>query len=712
MNFAILTRSAAASLLVLTILDSAAITLGAARGGALIGRALDWSVPVQLDANEDGSSLCAEADVSYADTRIDPSRVTVRTVTGPEKGQVTLRVTSVATVDEPVVTVVLRVGCVVKNTRRFVLLADLPTDMPSERSPQASPPVGVNPFAASGRTESARPGGVGAPEPSTRPNFSVQGSTLRQPAPRARQAPVSRSANTTVGSGSLRSGSGGGLAQSLRLGQSTPARSLGSRLQLDSADLFAETSPALKSATQLQGLPLENEPRRVEYAAIWRALNMRTEEVSLELQRLGELQSESRNLRDSATRAQTELGAVRQQLKKAEEARFNNPLVYALAALLFLLIIGAIYMRHRMLSGHGGRIWWDEKEPASRPADLGRDKFLAGSDHPAWQAESRPDSVIEPASRSFPAAPPSARKQPESSFLPSTLQASPRGVNVHELFDIAQQADFFVSLGQHDHAIEVLLNHIRESTQTSPLPYLDLFRLYHDTGRRAEYDGLRSEFHRIFNAELPPFDAFRESGVGLETYEATMTRIQSLWNTSGVLDVIEESIFRKPGLSTESFGLEAYRELLLLYSIANDLLEPDHENARDASPEAASIAAHVAASPGPRRSTPVQVRVPEVFMPTSPQPLSVSQVRGGGNYVPLNTSSPSSGRSRQGVGLDIDLSNPLLGYRSSTQGEALTASRLRQADIPSKGSGWLEFDLGKLEDDSTPDVQVGKPPKK
>jgi hypothetical protein len=45
-----------------------------------------------------------------------------------------------------------------------------------------------------------------------------------------------------------------------------------------------------------------------------------------------------------------------------------------------------------------------------------------------------------------------------------------------------------------------------------------------------------------------------------------------------VLDVIEESIFRKPGLpGAEPFSLEAYRELVLLYHVAKDLAPELHE---------------------------------------------------------------------------------------------------------------------------------------
>jgi pilus assembly protein FimV len=716
MKFATMRPFAAAGLLIVTTMTCDAMTLGAGRGGALIGRALDWSIPVRLEAGEDASVLCAEADVLYADTRIDPAKVAVRTSAGPEKGQVILRVSSSVTIDEPVVTVVLRVGCAVKNTRRFVLLADLPTDAP-DRLVQVSPPAVANSSSGPSRRErqtgNGGANGNGSASSSGLPDDPKQSaaSTARQMPARTRVAPAARPESVSGGLSSTKS-SGRGLAQSLRLGQSSAVRSAGPRLQLDSAELLAETAPVLRSASQLQAVPLENEPRRAEFAALWRALNMRPDELARDMQRLDELQAQTSGLRDSTTRAQTDLGAARQQLRRAEEERYRNPLVYALLALIVALVAAALYLRHRLVNGPAGHVWWDERKPGQDEATPRTHDFNTDSGRDDWTDENKTALVAAEKTRDDDRreTPGSGSRLPESGFLPSSLHGHARGVNVHELFDIAQQADFFVSLGQHDHAIEVLLNHIRESAQTSPLPYLDLFRLYHDLGRRAEYDELRLEFNRIFNAELPHFDAFSERGDGLEAYESAMMRIQSLWNTSRVLDVIEESIFRKPDASSEAFGLEAYRELLLLYSIANELVETEGAGPNETGFDGKLDPEQGAA--GKRPSPPVSVKVPNVFLPTSPQPLAaVSPQRGGGNYVPLRVATTSGERRRQSVGLDIDLSNPFLGKSSSSGDDTMAVSRSQSRSGSNVGSGWLEFDLGQLEDDSEPEEQGGNPPK-
>jgi hypothetical protein len=252
---------------------------------------------------------------------------------------------------------------------------------------------------------------------------------------------------------------------------------------------------------------------------------------------------------------------------------------------------------------------------------------------------------------------------------------------------------------------------VSKADRFSPLTYLDLFKLYHDLGRRKDYDELRGEFSRSFNAQLPVFDAFKEQGDGLEVYKDAMGRIESLWNTPQVLDAIEESIFRKPGESSESFGLEAYRELLLLYAIANEFVDPQADDAAAIAALGDEPTARLAGDAG--QALPVArptVRVPEVFLPTSPQPIAGVFAGRGGNYVPLRSSIANNVPGRQGVGLDIDLSNPTLGRRADGQNIPPAGGRQAYGGNSNAGSAWLEFDLGELSDDVRAEEPVRKPP--
>lgn len=199
----------------------------------------------------------------------------------------------------------------------------------------------------------------------------------------------------------------------------------------------------------------------------------------------------------------------------------------------------------------------------------------------------------------------------------------------------------------------------------------------------------------MFNAELPPFDAFRDQSEGLEAYESAIVRIQSLWNTSRVLDVIEKSIFREPGSSGEAFDLEAYRELLLLYSIADELMGSDGVQTRNSSyrPAPAGRVTRPAAA---------SVTAESRSMPTTAQPLKASAVHGRGNDLDLPHSIfPGAPAMPYGsVGLDVDLSAPDLGRNSPSLPVTFASPPLEQELTSLPSSAWLDFDMPDIGSES------------
>ena len=70
---------------------------------------------------------------------------------------------------------------------------------------------------------------------------------------------------------------------------------------------------------------------------------------------------------------------------------------------------------------------------------------------------------------------------------------------------------------------------------------------------------------------MPVFLAFNQKTLGLEAYPSLLGLIEGLWRTRGITSVIEDFIFRGNDNSAEALDLEAYRKLLLLYSITKDL---------------------------------------------------------------------------------------------------------------------------------------------
>jgi hypothetical protein len=353
------------------------------------------------------------------------------------------------------------------------------------------------------------------------------------------------------------------------------------RLQLDPVDmnLAIERDPALKLSLSLLSEPTSNEAERDAAAQLWRALNASPEDILRDGQKLSVLEAEAKGLREQEA---LNKAALKSMASEVEKSRYITWLAYALGALLLAALAGLYWLWKRSTSAAasgGKKSWWaagTAKEPgigvkaavASSRAksvdldlDLGDESGMDGLHSGLGESEAALLSASD--RRDFPA---------------SQMGVS-RSVATEELFDIQQQSDFFVSLGEYEQAIGVLKTHIAESPEPSALAYLDLFKLYHRLERRDDYEKLRVDFNHRFNAGAPPFDQYSDQSRGLESYETAFGRVQALWPQPRVLDVIENSIFRDSSDSdAEVFDLEAYRELLLLHAIAKDVIKRDASN--------------------------------------------------------------------------------------------------------------------------------------
>jgi pilus assembly protein FimV len=159
--------------------------------------------------------------------------------------------------------------------------------------------------------------------------------------------------------------------------------------------------------------------------------------------------------------------------------------------------------------------------------------------------------------------------------LPAHLRpehANARDVSIEELIDLEQQAEFFVVLGQDESAIDLLVDHLRNTGGGSPLPYLKLLEIYRRRGDREAYERTRARFNHRFNAYAPDWDADLLHGRSLEEYEGVVPRLQQVWpRPLDAMAELEALLFRKS--RGELFELPAYREVLFLYALARDLLD-------------------------------------------------------------------------------------------------------------------------------------------
>ncbi len=565
-----------ACILLSTAVGSSAATLGRHSGVALIGQPLDVRLQVMLAPGEDIGTQCIAADVFYGDVLVPANLVAVTATAQPGEATGSARIFSSQPVNEPIVTLSVRAGCGLAFTRRYVLLADLVSEPAVAAAPQtAAPPVVTVAPAPSAVVPAPAPAPApvqAAPVPTPAPAPVARARPPAPPkppkvavAPRTKPVPAPAPAGPAVAA----------KPPATAPAAAAPAAPVGaSRLRLDPPEMAAGSSPNA-SGEGAAAAPAEPNPLEA-------ALASANAEVQRNAERLSAIETEMARFREAQQRDQARIAELSTQLARAEEQRYNNWLIYALAGLLLLALAAIAVLARRQrreaaMASDASRAWWAERQDDDEVEEMPRMSRRAPLEPSAPVPLDSLDVDLDVDSSPAPLqASPAVRKAPAADrreFMPSAMGVS-RSVATEELFDVQQQADFFVSLGEDDQAIAVLRNHLAESHEPSPLAYLDLFRLYHRLDRRADYDALREEFNRVFNAGAPLFDRYSDKGRGLEAYETAFARIQSLWPQPRVLDLIERSIFRDSEEGeTEVFDLEAYRELLMLHAIAKDLVE-------------------------------------------------------------------------------------------------------------------------------------------
>lgn len=552
--------------LICVAVGSEALTLGRIRGAALVGQPLDVVVQVQLDPGEDATSSCFDADVFHADTQQDASRVRVVVEATTPAHTANVRILSSAVIDEPVVTVYLRTGCGQKTTRRYVLLADLPSEV---TAPSLALPVA--PPSAAGRSLPASDFAGALPMPSnstpvakatTRqvPRPAVKRHVANQQRPGAKAAAVSPRRPTSDEK------------------NKTVRKVAQSRLSLDPMELLSDRVANLDAG--------------MTAAASADAL--------LNLQKMQALEADMKVLRALSVKNDATLVDLKARLQQAEADRFPGGWFYGLIALVLacLTALTLLWNRQRRMPAGSGD-WWRGAsatpaalplQPTPGPSPLTTPQALdegavpqmappapssrLGADSgPASElgislmemSESAFDDLVqsgvEHAANNKPARSPASARLPHAGPMLS--------LNSEATLDIRQQAEFFVSLGQTDRAVRTLATHIDESDMPNPLVYLDLLSLLHSLSLKPDFQRISKDFNQLFNGRAPEFAVFKNEGKGLESYPDVLARIMPCWATPAILEVLEACIFQDPRLAkTPVFDLAAFRDLLWLHDIA------------------------------------------------------------------------------------------------------------------------------------------------
>ncbi len=612
---------ATAALLTLAALPGWAASIGSPLGAAVLGQALNLAVPLRIDSGDDLEPRCITAEVTIGDRKLPANVVSaVLEPTSPDTARV--RVQTLTNVDEPVVAVVLNVGCQARLTRRFVVLAD-PPGLEAGGSfaisaMSAAQMVPVAPVLPAAPTQEAAPRSdaqASAAAAAASARAGRPGRTASQPgaSKAAARSNAGRPAQTSAGPSArvaalrqAQAGAGAGAAPQAAVQRtaSSASASAAPRLKLDSTRL-PEDTPAQEAAAMAA---VEQAIRAVaEAASAVQAANgaaSAAEQRALGLERsLAQLRAENQTQREATT-------LLRERLASSEAAsNWVWPLtlgLLALGALAGWLAWQLAALRRQQRLGWQQAAHPTESATSAEGTAANRPNTSNASNAPlpfvtaaALPARASATPAWPPPAPAAAPLPPAPNTVADGSFAVSTQPslvdlepvpetqrtlplpvaappppeaAAPRDLSIEELIDLEQQAEFFIVLGQDDAAIDLLVEHVRTTGGGSPLPYLKLLEIYHRRGDREAYERTRSRFNQRFNAYAAEWSAGLLQGRSLEDYPGVLPRLAKAWpQPLDAMAELESLLFRKT--HGELFDLPAYREVLFLYALARDLLD-------------------------------------------------------------------------------------------------------------------------------------------
>ncbi len=317
-------------------------------------------------------------------------------------------------------------------------------------------------------------------------------------------------------------------------------------------------------------------------------------------------------LEDSLNRARVENAAARQavsdlqaRLRESEATRRNPPLVYGLATLVALLGVAIVVLLMRLararaaldLSRAG-----DSKSPPPPHLDVVLKE--SALDHTWTQMR----AMTEPVSQPFPA---DDAPHPITIAPPAAARPQAQELSADELIDLEQQADFFVALSQDEAAIDLLMGHLRSSGGASPMPYLKLLEIYRRRADTDAHERIRERFNRRFNAHAPALAADPTTGRSLDGYPEILPRVLAAWPSPAQAIRLLESLMFRVDDADPGVDLTAFRDLLLLYSVARDRLESEASaDGVDLLLPLGAEASVISASPSPVVAAELDVQLP------------------------------------------------------------------------------------------------------
>ena len=217
---------------------------------------------------------------------------------------------------------------------------------------------------------------------------------------------------------------------------------------------------------------------------------------------------------------------------------------------------------------------------------LGLGLLAGGVALAAWLRRRGRHIVLEAESALWaPPMPPEERASPEVHIEPESVPAASRivvprapnfsqspqaeGTEVKE--DILDQAEVYVAHGHANLAIHLLQEHLREAPTESPVPWLLLLDLLKRDGLEADYTETCGECQRHFNVNLSASSVSKtEDSSGIESYPHVLAQLEKVWGKPEAEVFLNDLIYDHRGGTRLGFEPGAYRDIVLLRTIAQE----------------------------------------------------------------------------------------------------------------------------------------------
>ncbi|MGZ5800416.1 MAG: type IV pilus assembly protein FimV [Burkholderiaceae bacterium] len=603
--------------------EGLAVGLGSIQVQSALNQPLRVSIPLLGNEITNISELCPKGKVDSFDG-VPLARTKINFASDEKPSS--LVITTTQAINEPAVAIHIEIGCGTSVQRNYQILLDpLETLQATQKVQAVKQPlqladVSINPVQSA---PSVAP--VAASTPLT-PAQKASDAASKEVKVRAHTAKTSRKARATS------------TEQNFTEQSKTPEKKIG-RLSQQHAKkvsrnvlrLSADVSP-VDSASMLNGMKLsdsitvqglETDPQK---ATELRAAQLRFAAIMRGEDPEQNAENETKAAQDKIQVLMKEADQIKQQseydryvFEEEQKRSLHVNWFIGLGALLLVCVIAMIWLARRLhqVNKMNQRPFWDhyhsDEEGETESHDEHDDSpfsdtvvefedtsSLSDDDVSIATAEAEPsehdatfgksvDGRTHSVSKGFSAAVPPATKSSERSaetsaeILPLqkpvvSLRNRKRSemIEVEEISDAMEEAEFWMSLRDPQRAISVLEHFGDAERPKSPMAWLYLLKLYREVDERSKFDTLLQLFKSHFNTKAPEWDAKpgEMNGKGLEDYPHLVNQICNLWGSDQVARYLEDLLFNNRSGQREGFDLPVYLDLILLANIAYEVFPP------------------------------------------------------------------------------------------------------------------------------------------